>query len=227
MRNNKRLLLCLALALGGLATPVHAQIITNSPNLPPPAGSYISPILAHQLYQAGLLTVDVFNINHRGFDLSTPPPDLPPAVTIHNFNSTLSGMISVDGGPANPFAGTAAVSVAVQKVAGPPGPTGLFATEMLQLDLVGLPGGALIRESPTLPSSGQTTIQDIGGGQFMITSFFDIFTELSLDGGQTWIPSQGPGHVDLVGAAAPEPTSALLVGLGLLGTAGFLARRRK
>ena len=59
---------------------------------------------------------------------------------------------------------------------------------MLQLDLT-LGGGTLIRESPTRQSLGQTQITDLGGGQFRIDSFFDVFTELSVDGGQTWLPS--------------------------------------
>jgi hypothetical protein len=63
------------------------------------------------------------------------------------------------------------------------------------MDLTGLPGGLMIRESPSLASSGQTTITDLGGGQFKIDSFFDVFTELSLDGGQSWHPSNGSMHV--------------------------------
>ncbi len=71
-----------------------------------------------------------------------------------------------------------------------------FDTEMLQLDLSGgsLPAGVQLRESPTQPSLGQTTITGLGGGNFHIDSFFDIFTELSIDGGATWTPSTGPGH---------------------------------
>jgi hypothetical protein len=58
-----------------------------------------------------------------------------------------------------------------------------------------LPPGMMIRESPTLASTGQTTITDLGGGQFRIDSFFDVFTELSLDGGQSWSPSNSSQHV--------------------------------
>jgi hypothetical protein len=79
----------------------------------------------------------------------------------------------------------------------PPGtPPGTYRTEMLQLDLTssGNPIPMLIRESPTLQSLGQATITPNGGG-FHIDSFFDVFTELSLDGGQTWIPSSGPDHM--------------------------------
>ena len=80
----------------------------------------------------------------------------------------------------------------------------------------------LIRESPTLQSLGQTSITDLGGGLFEISSFFDVFTELSLNGGANWTPSTGSGRVDLI---APEPATLALLGLGL---AGFgLSRRRQ
>jgi len=50
------------------------------------------------------------------------------------------------------------------------------------------------RESPTLASTGETRITPSPGG-FMISSFFDVFTELSLDGGKTWSPASQPGHM--------------------------------
>ena len=73
-------------------------------------------------------------------------------------------------------------------------------TELLQMDVSGgsLPAGVLLRESPTLASSGQAQSTDLGGGQFQISSFFDVFTELSLDSGQTWHPASGSVHIDLL-----------------------------
>jgi hypothetical protein len=71
-----------------------------------------------------------------------------------------------------------------------------FDTEMLQLDIQGgaLPPGARLRESPTLPSLGKTTIQPLSPtGPFQIGSFFDVFTELSFDDGAIWTPADLDG----------------------------------
>ena len=63
-----------------------------------------------------------------------------------------------------------------------------------------LSGGTLpftmgFRESPPLASTGVTAIRAVPGG-FMIDSFFDVFTELSLDG-YTWYPAGLAAHLTL------------------------------
>ena len=62
---------------------------------------------------------------------------------------------------------------------------GSWDTEILSMSLSGDVGGISIeiRESPGLPSPGHTAVTDVGGGQFQIDSFFDVYTELSIDGG--------------------------------------------
>jgi hypothetical protein len=72
----------------------------------------------------------------------------------------------------------------------------------------------MLRESPTLPSLGTTTVASQPGGVFHIDSFFDIFTELSLDGGQTWIPADNSIRVSGSGNVAPEPSTMALVVIG-------------
>ncbi len=95
-----------------------------------------------------------------------------------------------------------------------------FETEMLSLDLVsGSP--ILFRESSTLPSTGQATIDSLPGGGFRIDSFFDVFMEISLDDGATWSPSQGSTRLE----STPEPSSLILIATGALAF-GFLLRRR-
>jgi hypothetical protein len=104
--------------------------------------------------------------------------------------------------------------------------TTTFNTQMMQLDIAGgnLPPGEMLRVSPTISSTGQATITDIGGGQFRIDSFFDVFTELSLDGGQTWAPASGP----LAMTSVPEPSSVALMATGgsLLALIAWRRRRR-
>ncbi len=173
--------------------PPAPEIFFPTPNLPPPTGTYISPALYHQLYANGII---ISNISHNKFTQSTPPPP-PNTVQVHTFGSSVSMDISTDGG-SNFVRHTAPAGVAVQVTHTPGGPTQQFATEMQQLDIAGgtLPVGVIIRESPTLPSPGHTTMRTAPGG-FMISSFFDVFTELSLDGGASWSPALQPAHVEL------------------------------
>jgi autotransporter-associated beta strand protein len=89
-----------------------------------------------------------------------------------------------------------------------PGPTlDAYPTEMLSLDLSGgtLPPGVIIRESPLKASLGQTRILPAPGGGYTISSYFDVFVELSIDGGTTWWPdTNAPCHMMLGG---PNPTN--------------------
>ncbi len=96
-----------------------------------------------------------------------------------------------------------------------PGMTGTFATEIVSMSLSGNVGGTpiIIRESPSRSSSGSTTITDLGGGMYDIDSFFDVFTELSVDGGQTWTPSEGPIRMEL--APEPLPVPTLVAGINI------------
>ena len=135
--------------------------------------------------------------------------------------------LSVNGGNTFvPVRASGNVSVALQKLRA--SPSHVFDTEMLQLDITGnYPGGVvMIRESPTLPSYGGTIIQSIGGGTFEVSSFFDVFLELSMDGGQTWAPvANGPVHLEVQGNSLrdrfassnlPTPNGQYAVLIGLL-----------
>jgi hypothetical protein len=113
----------------------------------------------------------------------------------------------------------------------PPGSTSeAFETEILTMLLSGTvnsPIGSvpvLIRESPTLPSLGSHRITPQGDGTYVIDSFFDVFTEISLDGGATFHPANAPIHLDITGI--PEPGSIVLALLALVG-GGIIGRRRR
>ena len=90
----------------------------------------------------------------------------------------------------------------------------LFDAELLSLDIFGggLPPVMRIRESPTLQTLGITRIRPEPDGSFTICSFFDVFTELSMDNGMTWSPAtNGSTPLILVGGAPPNefPTNTL------------------
>lgn len=71
------------------------------------------------------------------------------------------------------------------------------AIEMVTLSLMSIADPMTrVRESPTLSSSGTMTMFSDGSGNGgTLNSFFDIFAELSMDGGQTWVPSVLPVQV--------------------------------
>ena len=211
------------LAGAALASAAIGGVVTTNPNLPPDTGFYLTPADVHAMYSGAGLEFVLSNIRHTPFantTIRTPQgPD-----ELENFDSGAAGNVAVSSGGMllgeAAFVANGPVTTLVHGKIG--NVTGTFQTEMLALNLTGFApfGPFMVRESPTLPSLGVTTVTDIGGGLFQIDSFFDVFTELSIDGGQTWMPStNGPAHVDLV---SPTPGAATMLGLG-----GLLAARRR
>jgi hypothetical protein len=80
----------------------------------------------------------------------------------------------------------------------------VFDTELVELNLVGLghTPDFLIRESPALDSKGITTRDDLcppcatAFTRWEISSFFDVFAEVSFDGGSTWSPGDKSLHIE-------------------------------
>jgi hypothetical protein len=105
-------------------------------------------------------------------------------------------------------------------------PIEMFALEIKSL--VNTPGGPVpvtIRESPTQASQGLDMMTSLPGGGVQIDSFFDVFTEISLDGGGSWHAGNAPLRMDLT-AITPEPGTIALALFGLVGC-GLMARRRR
>ena len=199
----------------GLCGVASAGIITVDPSLPPTIGAYRTPAQVHAEYLVPGADIVLSDVAHFGF---TNVVRFGATDEMETFDSTVTGNVTFNGGP--PIAVMLVGSVQTEVFGKVGNTTGTFNTEMLQLNLSG--GGILVRESPTLASTGQTTIADLGGGSFRIDSFFDVFTELSLDGGRNWSPSiRGPARVELVA----EPGALALLGLGLAGLG--LSRRRQ
>jgi hypothetical protein len=231
-----------AVAACALVTTSYAQFLpgggvdTTDPELPPP-GVYLSPQDVHAQYSGPNLLIVLQAIQHQPFkDLD--PAHLPNADGTgtdehHDFDSDLRGQAQCIGQGCNDFGIPLSFPIAmegrVQTVSygkGPSDTTGQWTTEMVGMSLSGVgptPPSVMVRESPSLPSLGQTRITDIGspGGRYHIDGFFDVFTELSFDGGANWFPSIASTRVNLV----PEPAGLMLAGMALATLVG-LARRR-
>ncbi len=112
-------------------------------------------------------------------------------------------------------------------------PNFVFDTELVGMNLIGsTPIGqdVRLRESPTLLSRGVTTVEGGCYGvcppivlEMRISSFFDVFTELSLDAGRTWAPSVGSTRI----VQTPEPASLTLITFGAILTSRRRGRRNE
>ena len=224
------------LVLAG-ATPSQA-IGIELPITPFPAGgSYSGETIRFPAREVD--SVGGFHVLNGFFDIFIEFPELHWATPSPAIDSFFDIFVDVDltgtlcGGPipcaGSPMANTLgqAHMQGTERAADPD----TFDTEMLMLDLHGdsALGPFMLRESPTRQSLGQTKrLNGLPPGTPYIGSFFDIFTELSIDGGQTWIESLGSSRFTLQGGPTvpvpevPEPGTWLLMGTGV----AALVRRR-
>ncbi len=215
----------LALAIAG-GNNAKADFITTNPDLPPINGgldglypAYLAQF--HALYPGVSITL----AQHRVLALESRQPIGPNDV--ENVSSQLNGQVSINGGTSIPFTLTGPVQIEVMNYA--PGDLGTFNTQMLSMDLTGTVAGhsvEIMLDSNLGDTTGQTTITNLGGGQFDIKSFFDVFTEISLDGGPFQGQIGGPTVVNLQGV--PEPSTwVMLLTAGLIVPACLRWGRRR
>jgi hypothetical protein len=129
----------------------------------------------------------------------TTPPPLNSAAAYAWDHAECTYELSLDGSTWFPVQGSGPIVVNIDHTSDSAGGR-VFSTELLQLSITSFSplGPVFIRESPTRPSLGQAIITSTNGG-FLIGSFFDVFLEMSLDGGNTWAPTIATTHLELAG----------------------------
>jgi hypothetical protein len=212
-----------ALIILGLGpTPARASLIQLTTILPPPTGAYtlsspicITPVCLATISVSGFqITSDVFAAGNELVDTNAV---FAASVFQNNAGSpgAALGAFSAPGTMDFTFFGRAVA-----------GQLGTFNAELRDFDFLGTFNGHVfeVRKNPTLASTGQTTITQVREGVFQVTSFFDVFAELSIDHG-AFVP--GPERHAELSAVVPEPGSLGLVVSGLVGLVGVVRRRRR
>jgi hypothetical protein len=134
-----------------------------------------------------VLYIRDLSLGNLGNSIKPPNPNNSAAYGEPNTVVTLD--VSMDGVNWDPAAANGSLTTTITNTTGT-GSTSTFDTEMLQLDLFGIGpfGPFMIRESPTKQSLGKHTIASDPRG-YRVSSFFDVFLELSTDDGNTWHPA--------------------------------------
>lgn len=196
-----------------LSAQAHGQYIANSRVFPPTGANYMPMTSADTMIHFGTSPTKIRNLRWtNGSGGRVPePPGVP--YQIDSFFDVFTE-ISFDGG-ANWFPSQhSGNTIVIRGTAQPPvGGVEVIATELLAMDLQGVAfPGCNLRLSQTLPSPGHTTLTDVGGGNYQVDSFFDIFTEISLDGGTTWTPATNSVRLGIM----PEPATLASLGVGFV-----------
>ena len=152
-------------AVGGHAWAHPGGKDLSDPTLPPLKGFYVTPTDLFATYLGSGLTVELTDvklktIGHRANEHYAGGEK-------HFAFPSFSGMLSVNAGPKRVL-GVGGLIDTVAYGKGPGDTTGTFQTELLTLSLSGNIEGVRLRESPTSPSLGQTSITDIGANNSLI-----------------------------------------------------------
>jgi hypothetical protein len=153
---------------------------------------------------AGGFAVLVTPVHELFSECDEPPKGPEGSSTTHTFGSTLKWADLIVGGMhMGPGSAPATTTVVVTLKAH--GRIETFDTEMTQLDISGgsLPPTVKVRQDPNQPTLGTTTEEHVPGGNFLINSFFDVFTQVSFDDGQTWHDADQPTRMTL--CCCPSP----------------------
>ena len=204
--------LAVALAWGSCRQALAAQQtfwpFNSFPPTPWSLSSTDSTTTAASVPGVGTITSRRFVITN--FSNPTALPSFGNETIYNNASTRMDFETSLDGG-ANwlPYTGSGAMSIRVNYADGPPA-LRLFLLEVLSLDVPvnGSAGAAVVRESPTLPSTGQLIVTSTNGGNFF-SGYVNLALEVSVNNGVNWFASSPAVYVELRGPAGIPSTMSI------------------
>ena len=160
----------------------------------------------------GAATLYGRNFSEGNFTNPIQPPPIGGTSMYSSSNVLATFQISLDGQTWLPAQATGVLAVKMSNTSAAGDLMSTFDTEILQMDLSGSGsfGPIMLRECPTKQSLGKHTIRSDPRG-YRISSFFDVFTELSTDGGVTWIAADRSIRVQA--NAPPAAPGSLFISL--------------
>jgi len=198
MRNAAGIAAVLIVAGFASAGAQEAGVTVSRVTLPPAEGAYHGG--THLFPAAGArLTCST----HGGFSGSVAPPTMPGTTVIADYRATFIGELVLGSAATDVHPISEPVHMVERITFGERrGDVQVLDTEIVALDLKGsdLPRGVLVRESPSRGSFGRTTITTLERGRTRIESYYDVWLELSTDGGRSWHAAEAAVRMSI----APE-----------------------
>jgi len=129
---------------------------------------------------------------HGGFTSATAPPTTVGQTVRSEYTATFVGELTLEP-PAVASSETHGLALPARMaetitLARESGGTRTYDTELVTFELqgTGMPSGIMVRESSGQASTGVTTVTALSGGQSRVETYYDVWLDVSLDGGLTW-----------------------------------------
>jgi hypothetical protein len=174
-----------------------------------------SDTLVFSFPAGGVLYADNFSLFNFPYPI-TPPPYF--GTNYYNpSNVIVIFALSADQNTWSSAQGNGSMSVMIRNASAVGDPTTTFITQIQSLNLTVASsqfGTLLLRQDPSNPSTGRHTIRSDPRG-YRISSFFDVFVDLSTDGGKTWIPANRSMRIEA--SAPPAAPGSLFISKSVAG----------